>query len=220
MGRYTLTLLAALLAGGATWAEEIKYLDARTHHGDEGARYYLVFCARNSGAWISLPGHAFVIWIVEDAQHHSWIEKAYGFHPGLKSLKGVFCVVLGCTVRGKVVDEHHDPDARRRLQYLTHRLIVQVNHQQFDQTQTCVDCWQSHEYCLFCKNCKSFLWDVANQAGLEVPCSRALERPGAYLRRLSEQATVRIAHPAEPITMPLPADLPLSRFLAEPPTEP
>jgi hypothetical protein len=220
MGRSTMTLLAALLVGGVTWAEEVRLLDARTHASEDGSRYYVIFCARGSGAWITLPGHSFVIWVVEDAQHHQWIEKAYGFYPGHKGSKGSLSVVMGWTVQGKLVDEYHDPEARLRQKYLTHRLIVQVDREHFEQTQCCVERWKGHEYCLFCKNCKSFLEDVAHQAGLDVPCSWALERPGTYLRRLSEQATVHGLPPGDVLTTPLPPEELPSRLLAGPHLEP
>jgi hypothetical protein len=162
--------------------EVLRKIDARTGTDADGNNYYVVFCARDSDNSSAKPGHAFVVWGIEDNTAAISSQQAFGFYPDASDeSKAAFG-----TVSGQLVDEatKNTPSS-----LLTARLIVQVNKDPFETSQVEITTWQTSDYNLFSKNCISFARAVAVAIGLFPPPVATVELPTTYLDDLIENAS-------------------------------
>lgn len=157
---FAITLAAAT---EGTLADEVRTLDARNRTDADGNNYYVVFCARDSGADGDKPGHAFVVWGIEDSQKRQSVQRPFGFYPEVDKEK---FALLPISLPGQIVDEQLDKKTREKLKFITHRLIVQVNREAYRDSQKLIEKWRTEDYNLYRKNCIAFVADVANRTGL------------------------------------------------------
>jgi hypothetical protein len=146
-----------------------KAVDRRTYSDQTNNKYYLVFCARGGTAL----GHAFVVWGAEDASRRKSTSQAFGFYPA-----------QGHGVLGQVPGEIKDEAFSGKMQYITDRLIVQVDKAVYDRAQRQISAWSTENYSLFSTNCINFVMSVARDAGLRVPPKGNATLPAGYVQAL------------------------------------
>ncbi|MUG92096.1 hypothetical protein F7734_06345 [Scytonema sp. UIC 10036] len=146
-----------------------KQIDRRTYSDATENQYYLVFCARGG----SPTGHAFIIWGVEDNNKLISAQEAFGFYPSQGT--GVFGSVPG-SVKDEALSE--------KMNFITDRLIVQVDKTIFERAQKAISKWSTADYNLFSNNCINFVIDVARDAGLQVPSKSGTVTPSGYVQNL------------------------------------
>ncbi len=140
-------------------AEILRSLDARFRPGDINGSYFIVVAARKPDL-PSPSGHAFIVWGREDAGAKMSSQMSYGFYPR----DGVDVqTVLGSDVPGDVLRESLESTNHQRL---SGRLIIQVNKEDYDNSQARIALWRTNEYNLYARNCISFAKDVASTIGL------------------------------------------------------
>lgn len=74
-------------------------------------------------------------------------------------------ILLGMNVRATVVSEA----VNDKEYYYDDRIDYQVTHEQYEQIFREINKWQDTHYNLYTKNCVHFAFDIAKNAGLEVP---------------------------------------------------
>lgn len=159
--------------------EILKEIDLRNSTDADGNNYFVVFCSRNSTNPTTLPGHAYVVWGIEDAANARSSQQSFGFYPDPDdSSKVVFR-----SVPGRLLDEATQgvPSS-----FLTGRLIARVNKQPYIDTQSQIDVWQTSEYNLYSRNCINFVHAVATTLGLFPPEVETFTTPTSYLEQLIE----------------------------------
>lgn len=161
-------------------SEIIRRIDLRNM--SEQNNYFVVFAARSSTGGTGLPGHAFVVWGVENSSASMSSQQAFGFYPDSSSSVGV----LLSDIRGSLVDEATTFDPSTEL---TARLIAQVNSPVFAASQAQIGVWRTNDYNLYAQNCIHFSRSVAIAIGLFPPTVGTLELPHTYMERLIEQAS-------------------------------
>lgn len=172
-------------------SEVIRRIDARTSSDADGNNYFVVFCSRLSDNPTTKPGHAFVVWGVEDNQNRRSVQSAYGFYPNPNdSFRALFQ-----TVSGQIVNEANNPSPSSLL---TARLIVQVNRQPFTDSQGQIATWRTSDYNLFSRNCIGFARAVAVCLGLFPPDIGTFQLPTSYLENLIRTTTGGSLGSAEP----------------------
>ena len=158
--------------------EILKKIDARISTDADSNNYYIAFCSRDSSNPSNKPGHAFVLWGIEDSGSAMSSEKAFGFYPDENDeLKAVF----NYDVPGELKDGaiNSSPSS-----LLTARLIVQVNKSPFFNSQSKIDEWRTSDYNLYSKNCIHFVRSVAVSLGLFPPPIGTFQVPTLYLNEL------------------------------------
>ena len=157
--------------------EILKKLDLRTSTDADGNKYFIVFCARESDNPTALPGHAYVVWGVENAASNMSSQKSFGFYPDPNDAsKAVFTTVSGTLV--------NEATQNASSSLLTARLIAQVNKQPYTDSQSQIALWQTSDYNLFSNNCISFVRSVALSIGLFPPDIGTFNTPTKYLEKL------------------------------------
>jgi hypothetical protein len=170
-------------------SEVIRRLDARRAGPSGPNQYFVVFCSRDSPG-SGLPGHAYVVWGVEDASTGRSSQAAFGFYPQEgDELRAAFS-----DVPGRLVDEANNSASSS---FLTARLIVQVDPVDFDDSQGQIAVWRTSTYNLFGRNCIGFAHAVASALGLFPPQPSSFDTPSEYLRELIEQTT-GLSGPGQP----------------------
>lgn len=159
--------------------EILKEIDLRNSTDADGNNYFVVFCSRNSPNPTTLPGHAYVVWGIEDAANSRSSQKSFGFYPDPDESSKV---VLS-SVPGKLLDEATQGVPST---FLTARLIAQVNKQPYTDSQSQIDIWRTSEYNLFSRNCINFVQAVATTLGLFPPEVESFSLPTNYLEKLIE----------------------------------
>jgi hypothetical protein len=168
-------------------AETVKTIDARTMTDADGSTYWVVFCARKSDNIASKPGHAFVVWGVEDASAARSRQEAFGFYPDSHDDSNP----LFGSMSGEICDEASKAPGLARESLWTARLIVQVNKPVYNDSIRVIEQWRTSDYSLYKRNCIHFAHDVAVSMGLLPPEVGFLENPTAYMLDLIERAVVQ-----------------------------
>ena len=159
-------------------------IDARNSSDADGNNYFIVFCSRKSENLLTKPGHAFVIWGIEDNQTQMSTQTSFGFYPDEDNeFKALFS-----TVPGRLVDEAKKQTPSRLF---TARMIVQVNRESFFSSQSAIDDWKTSNYDLYSKNCMHFVREIALNLGLFPPTVTSFELPSEYLQKLIETTETR-----------------------------
>jgi hypothetical protein len=138
-------------------APTLKTIDARTYEDPSGAKYFAVFCARQSPD-VTLPGHAYVVWGKEDPIAGMSSQEAFGYYNKVATLD----MVLGEDVPGELRDESIKP----MPSLITHRIIVKIDKEAFDESLQEKIKWKTGDYNLYKRNCISFSAAVAHDIGL------------------------------------------------------
>ena len=151
--------------------------------------------ARASDGSSGLPGHAYVVWGVEDSSAAMSTQRAFGFYPQDESAAGEVAAVF-TDVTGNLVDEALKKTSPTTglssfadSSLLTARLIVQVNQTSFAASQGEIDTWKTSDYNLFANNCIDFVHAVAVDVGLFPPAVGPLQVPSSYLDVLIANST-------------------------------
>jgi hypothetical protein len=153
----------------------LKTIDARTFAEASGAKYFAVFCARKSPD-VTLPGHAYVVWGKEDPATGMSSQEAFGYYNKVATLDMIF----GADVPGELRDESIKP----MPSLVTHRLIVSIDRDAFDEALGERAKWATGDYNLYKRNCISFSAAVARDLGLVGVPSEADTLPATYLSDL------------------------------------
>jgi hypothetical protein len=163
-------------------ADAFRTVDARNSTDADGNSYYVVFCARDSDNPTTKPGHAYVVWGVEDSSAAMSSQKAFGFYPDPSNESSA---IFG-TVPGQLADEW---EKQPSLSLLTARLIVQVNKDPYNASQAVIDNWTTSDYNLYTQNCMNFARAVAVSLGLFPPPIAAAQFPTSYLEDLIQNTS-------------------------------
>ena len=158
----------------------LKTVDARTFTDPSGAKYFAVFCARKSPD-VTLPGHAYVVWGKEDPATGMSSQEAFGYYNKVATLE----MILGADVPGELRDESIKP----MPSLVTHRLIVSIDKDVFDESLGEKAKWATGDYNLYKRNCISFSAAVARDIGLSGVPAEADTLPAIYLADLISSAT-------------------------------
>lgn len=140
--------------------------------------YYVVICARESEPWGT--GHTFVVWVQQDKQTGQIQSQGFGFYPEIEKV-----IIRLFTGDGAVRDESTKA-ASIKPSLLTHRLIVRVDRDQFENGLKVKDGWVGSgvDYHLLNRNCTHFGHAIMTAIQLNAPPPEFGERPATYLSRL------------------------------------
>jgi hypothetical protein len=166
-------------------SETLQHLDARIGTDSDGNNYYIVFCSRDSDNSSTKPGHAFVVWGVENGVEGISSEKAFGFYPNEDSDENE---ALFTEATGAIVNE---ATKNTPSNLLTARLIVRVNKDAFTASQDEILVWKTTDYNLFGDHCIKFAHAVAVAAGLFPPEVGTFTLPTTYLNELIQNSKAR-----------------------------
>ncbi len=136
-------------------------------------KYYLVFLATSEGN----VGHAFVSFGYEDMdQQMSVTDGSWGLYP---KKDGDMKSVIG-QVPGEIKDDF--------LNNAEVKLIKSVTKQQYEAALEVLKAWKNKDYELLKSDCVSFVIEVANTIGLNIPERSGLDNfPWRYVEKLKDQ---------------------------------
>jgi hypothetical protein len=181
--RQSLVLALALIAAPPAHGQLRHYVDVRRiqqYPGlEERPAYYLMFAARKG-----IPGHAFVMWGIEDPVRQMSVVNAFGLYPsvsGLAVVPAVFAPVPGALRDEAMKMEYEGCCTWNNPDYLA---VVRVDKSTFDQADKVRQDYNANisQYQMAEQDCVTFLMDVGTAAGFEMPSRLGLANaPAPYL---------------------------------------
>lgn len=151
-------------------AEDLR-LDHRRYTDRSGARYFVVLAARGGSA----TGHAFVVWGKQDPRQQLSSQAAFGFYPAQSNRFGVFGAVPGA-IRNEAL--------KPTSSLITDRVIIEVNRDWYEASQTEMAKWATSDYRLFSRNCISFVRAVAQRTNTKLPAWSKTDFPSSHIKKI------------------------------------
>lgn len=153
-------LLFALISGWSLAQPVVKTIDKRTY--SEESSYFLCFVGKPIKLTKGSPGHAFVVYGVEDAQKRMSTAEAWGQYPATK-------IAIG-TVPGGIVNEAMRGNTGNGLS----RLIVKVNSPDYRKAQAILARWKRKDTykLLHCRRSMGARWTRKHSARARLPHRR------------------------------------------------
>ena len=140
--------------------------------------YCVSFCARDATVPIPIghgamrgslsPGHAFIVWSVDDVERGLCAAQAFGFDPKRGGI--VPLISFKYPIAGMIFDEYlRNPGQGYCV------LTVKVSKADYEATQRIREQWDGKEYSITNQDCVTFVDTIARRIGLDTP-----DRPSLF----------------------------------------
>jgi hypothetical protein len=183
-------VIGVLVVASPLTAQWKRYIDIRpvtNNPGfDTGTRRWIVFAAR-----AGVPGHAFVLWAMEDRTRQMTTVDAFGFYPTVHGPNAAASMVVG-TVPGALRDEIQKRQDEGCCTWSQPDVVAafEVDKDVYDRTSAVRAAWNANEsrYQLAEKDCVTFVADVGKAMGISMPDRGAFNsHPIGYMKSLLEK---------------------------------
>lgn len=190
-----LVLTLALVVPPAAYGQLRHYVDVRPierrPEHDEPPKYFLMFAARKADPANLSPGHAFVMWGVEDPVRKMSVVNSFGLYPSVKGValaEAAFGPVPGALRDEALKLEYEGCCSWNNPTYL---VVMRVGKSTYDKTDRVRQDYNANisQFQLAEQDCVTFLIDVGKTAGFEMPARAGLAKfpapyMDAFIRRL------------------------------------